>query len=461
MRRIIARVALAAALVVALTIPLAAQATPALPTPADGERVALDAVMGPAYQHAGTWYCDGVVMTGDQYLAGVAVVRPVVTIEYRTAENAFVSTQTVPVPCGVLNVYDTVIGGYYTFFHFIQNVPDGAEESKTTLAANDVPGEPGFPSRHYGIAASNAVRQAWGQNEGLSLGRTPDSEIDTTTLSSGRPTYEVWMTNNTTHTVGPLYVVGNEVQGPSSMNVAPLDTLEMQADDPEKSARLLPGETTTFTVQGLNSMLAPGNQRFYHWNLWIEAEPMPALVGTVTCGGRALSGAHVEVSGRPMAHTNASGRYGVLDVTPGIRYVGYSKPGFHSRTVEVAMLPGVDASRDVTLTTTPKFSWVNPTSVQKTYSRKRGKATYTLSATVKGDDNAPVQWIKVYLQVRKPGSSTWTNVGGYKTSTSTGKVTRTFTSTVKSTRYYRWALKSGQAGVIGSAKSSQRKVIVR
>ena len=101
-----------------------------------------------------------------------------------------------------------------------------------------------------------------------------------------------------------------------------------------------------------------------------------------------------------------------------------------------------------------------PPTSKKTYRRRHGKVKYTLAAYVKGSDKVGIAGVKVYLQSSRYGK-TWKNLGSVRTTSSTGRVDRHFISKRPSTRYYRWVVVRGQAGMSGAPKTSRQKIIVK
>jgi hypothetical protein len=191
----------------------------------------------------------------------------------------------------------------------------------------------------------------------------------------------------------------------------------------------------------------------------VEAEPLPSLSGKVSLGTTPISGATVTVFGYPAVTTAADGTYTVPELDPGSHTATYSKLGFSPQTIPVTVNSGMNTAQSVALATTPSLTR-SPSASSKTYRRKKGKAKYTLSATVKGVGGVPVGGVRVYLQTSKNGKTKWRNSGSAITSNGSGRVARPFTSKKRSTLYYRWVVPS-QTGVYATPRTSKQKIVVR
>ncbi|NTU71837.1 MAG: hypothetical protein HGB10_08475 [Coriobacteriia bacterium] len=93
-----------------------------------------------------------------------------------------------------------------------------------------------------------------------------------------------------------------------------------------------------------------------------------------------------------------------------------------------------------------------------TYTRKRGVARFTLSASIKGWGSKAVAGHYVYLQSSKTGKS-WSNTYRIKTGL-TGRASKSFKITSKRTRYYRWYVPA-KLGVCLKTYSRATKVTVK
>jgi hypothetical protein len=93
-----------------------------------------------------------------------------------------------------------------------------------------------------------------------------------------------------------------------------------------------------------------------------------------------------------------------------------------------------------------------PTASSKTYRRKRGKATYTLSAFITDTSGECVPGAAVVLQTSKNGKTGWRNTYPL-ISDSQGVAWKTITSKKKGTTYYRW--------VGGGKRTAKQKIVVK
>jgi hypothetical protein len=456
MKRVLARLLTVGLLAAILLVPSIALAGTPLPVPADGQKVAIKAWNPNVYEYpvgSGTWFLDANVGNDSTayYSGGVAVVSPHTSVQYLNDAEAVMGVETFDVPSNVMpfsivGLYPT---GYYGYIHHRLTLPSGANPTKTRLAIEVPTTDPTFPRYHYATAASTAVFTDIYWVMGA---------MDTATLLDGRVQFTLTAYNEGAVTIGPLRVHGSESYGPSTSNAYGLDSYEVVADEPAKAARLAPGESTTFTLRGLNATPATFN-RFTPWNLWVEAEPLPSLFGKVSLGGVPISGATVTVLGYPAVTTAADGTYTVPELDPGSHSATYSRAGYYPQTIPVTLNAGTNTAQNIVLTTTASLTR-SPSASSKTYRRKKGKAKYTLSATVKGLGGVPVGGVRVYLQTSKNGKTKWKNSGSAMTSSGSGKVARAFTSKKRSTLYYRWAVPS-QAGVSATPKTSKQKIVVR
>jgi hypothetical protein len=457
MKRIVARLLAVGLLAGLMLAPTLAFAEVLPPAPADGQKVALYAYTSEVYEYpagSGAWYLDYFVSNypSNYYSDGANIVDPMTSIEYLNAADAVVGVETFGVPANVMlfawQPTDTYPGNeYYRTVHHRLTPPAGAVPSKTRMAVEVPPTDPDYPKYHYGIAARAAVPG--------SLDRSP-GPVDAVTLGGGRTQFTLTVTNSTDVTVGPVQVQGSEGWGPSSSNVYFLNGYDVVANDPAKALRLGVGESTTFTVRGLRP--TPDTFLRFAVNLWAEAEPTD-LYGTVTFRGAPLAGASVTVDGYSPRTTISNGGYAMSGVVPGSHLVIFSKPGFMDSGIMVTTAPGSQISQDVAMSTYPSLTR-SPSQSTKTYTRKHGKVTYTLSATVKGIGAVPVGGVRVYLQRSTNGRTGWKNSGAALSSSAIGRVAKTFTSTKRSTYYYRWSVPA-QTGVLATPHTSTQKIVVK
>lgn len=269
MRRIIANALAVALLAGLLVVPAIAAALPA--PPADGQKVDLgpdfwDAVFYTPYDYpvgSGTWYADGTLFNWSSqiYAGGVTVLDPHTTAQYwNAAGDTVVGRETFSVGIGTMPACPADAG--YYFFHHQLTVPAGANPSLTTVAPEVPPSVLLYPKYHYGTAASTAVSPTslyhnWGA-------------IDATTLGAGRTRMKLTVRNDTANVVGPLVVSGAEKYQIGLVEY-PLDTFEIVALEPEKAARLAPGDSTTFSARGLRATPA-GATRLTPFS-WVTVAP--------------------------------------------------------------------------------------------------------------------------------------------------------------------------------------------
>jgi hypothetical protein len=456
MKRLVACLAVAGLLIGALCAP--AMALGLLAQPSDGQKVALTNWSPVIYEYpagSGAWYLDGftgnyTTDVGPIYYgptgSSVTLVDPHVTVEYRTAADAVLSRETFAVDANVIHAYGaTGHPASYRTFHHRLTLPAGASALRTRLAPEVATSDPEFPKYHFATANRSAVFQEINASWGT---------IDATTLGGGRIQRTLTVTNNTGQLVGPIRIAGRESYGPSS---AMLDSYDVTPNDPAKALLLGNGESTTFTLRGL--AVAPVSPRDPA-NSWIEAEP-PSLIGTVTWAGTPLTGVTVTPSGNyTPTRTIFNGQYaktGVVGLLAG-NGITYSKPGYDTQSRSVTIGGGATTTQDIALTVTPSIAR-SPKSSSVTYRRKKGKAKYSLSATVKGADSTPVGGIRVRLQRSVNGKTKWKTSGTY-TANSAGKVTKAFTSKNRSTTYYRWVVLP-QSGVTATPKTSRQKIRIK
>jgi hypothetical protein len=457
MKRIVARLLAVGLLAGLLVVPSLALGDVLPPAPADGQKVALYAYTSEVYQYpagSGAWYIDYFVSNypSNYYSDGANIVDPMTSIEYLNATDAVVGVETFGVAANVMlfawQPTDTYPGNeYYRTVHHRLTPPAGAVPSKTRMAVEVPPTAPDYPKYHYGIAARTAVPG--------SLDRS-FSVVDTTTLGGGRTQFTLTVTNSSDVTVGPVQVQGNEGWGPSSSNIYFLNAYEVVANDPAKALRLGVGESTTFKIRGLRP--TPDASQRFSVNLWYEAEPTD-LFGTVTFKGAPLAGVSVTVDGYSTHTTILNGGYAMSGIVPGSHMLIISKPGFMDGGALVTTGGGSEVEQDWALSTYPSLTR-SPSQSTKTYTRKHGKAVYTLSAIVKGIGSVPVGGVKVYLQRSTNGRTGWKNSGGAISSSVAGRVAKTFTSTKRSTYYYRWSVPT-QTGVLVTPHTSTQKIIVK
>ena len=114
------------------------------------------------------------------------------------------------------------------------------------------------------------------------------------------------------------------------------------------------------------------------------------------------------------------------------------KSRYVTKSAKVTVAVGGRATANVALSRDVKKASIarRPNVSTVTYTRKRGVAKYTLSATMKGWGGKVLSRRTVYLQTSKNGK-TWKSTYKLKTST-TGKASKVFKITSKQVRYYRW-----------------------
>jgi hypothetical protein len=136
-----------------------------------------------------------------------------------------------------------------------------------------------------------------------------------------------------------------------------------------------------------------------------------------------------------------------------------SKPGFMDGGALVTTGGGSEVAQNWAMSTYPSLTR-SPSASSKTYKRKHGKISYTLSATVKGIGAVPVAGVRVYLQMSTNGKTGWKNYGAVMKSNAAGHVSKKLTSTKRSTRYFRWAVPA-QIGALVTPHTSKQKIIVK
>ena len=456
MKRWIACLTVVGVLIGALCVP--AMALGLLAQPPDGQKVALTNWSELIYEYpvgSGTWYFDGITGnyttdSGPLYYeppgSSVTLVDPHITVEYRTAADAVLGRETIAINANVISAYGAADGASYRTFHHRLTLPAGADPLRTRSAPEVSPSDPEFPKYHFATANRTALYQeidaVWGT-------------IDDTTLGGGRIQRTLTVTNITGELVGPIRIAGRETYGPGG-SPPTLNSYDVTPDDPAKALLLGDGESTTFTLRGF--AVAPVLPRTPA-NSWIEAET-PSLIGTVTWAGLPLPGVTVTPWGNytPMT-TIANGQYAKVGLVgvPGGNGITFSKPGYDSQT-HWTTIGGATTTLNTAMTITPSLTR-SPTGSSKTYKRKRGRAKYTLGATVKGAGAIPMAGIRVRLQRSANGRTKWKTAGTY-TSNSAGKVAKSFSSKRRSTYYYRWVVLS-QSGVNGTPKTIKQKVRVK
>jgi hypothetical protein len=441
-----------------LVAPSSALAPP-MPAPADGQKIALEVWAPATYEYpvgSGTWYIDGHVGNtlgppyGTVYLTSINVVDPRVTVEYLNASDVVVGTETFAAEANVLQASDVDYSTSYRTFHHVQRPPAGSDPTRTRLATEVAVGDSAFPKYHYAVADRSATYGAI---------YSATATIDDTTLGGGRIQFQQQLTNNTARIVGPIRLQGGEAYGPSPADTNVLDSFAAAPNDAAAALLLGPSESTTFTVRGLRATPA-ANNRYYPWGFWAEAE-LPDLIGTVTWASHPISGATVTFPGYFTPTTTiVNGQYAKVGIAGGgsPAVVTYSKPGYNSLTVPITLSGGATVTRDVALTVTPSLTR-SPAPTTKTYKRKHGKATYTLSVTVKGTGATPIANVRVRLQRSLNGKTKWKTLLT-RPSNAAGKVSQAFVSKKRSTRYYRWVV-IAQSGVIGTPKTKAQKIRVR
>ncbi len=90
--------------------------------------------------------------------------------------------------------------------------------------------------------------------------------------------------------------------------------------------------------------------------------------------------------------------------------------------------------------------------------RKKGVARYTLAAKIRDTKGAPLAGVKVVLQMREKSSGPWVSMYS-RTSSATGRVSKTIEKRRKFTAYYRWYVPA--TGEYLSAKTLSQKVVVK
>jgi hypothetical protein len=457
MKRIVARLLAVGLLAGLLAVPALAFAGVLPSAPPDGQKVALYAYNSAVYEYpvgSGEWYLDSNISNyaSNFYSDGATVVDPMTSIQYLDSGDAVVGVDTFGVAANVMpfawQPTSSYPEGYYRTVHHRLSLPAGAVPAKTRLAIEVAPTDPEYPKYHYGIAARTAVFSELYSSVGT---------IDYTTLGDGRARFTLTVTNTSGASVGPVQVQGNEAFGPAINNTYFLNAYSVVASEPAKALRLGPGESTTFEVQGLQATPS-GQTRFTNWNLWAEAESQ-RMLGTATFRGAPLAGVTVAASGHPPVLTAADGTYVVPEMAPGACFVMFSKPGYLSFGALITVVDGTDTVQSFVMSTYPSLTR-SPSQSSKTYTRKHGKVSFTLSATVKGIGSVPVARVRVYLQMSTNGRTGWKNYGAVMTSTATGRVAKTLTSRTRSTRYFRWSVPA-QTGVLATPRTSKQKIVVR
>lgn len=163
-----------------------------------------------------------------------------------------------------------------------------------------------------------------------------------------------------------------------------------------------------------------------------------ALVGTVrTPAGAPLSGVRVALLDGQYCDSRVGGAYVIGSIKPGVRTVTLSLPYYVSYTTSFSASALGTTTLDVALTPfrlTPTIAR-SPSSSSLTYKRKKGKAKFTLAATVR-DARGGVPGASVWLQKSSNGKK-WSTLYRLKTN-SAGKVSKAFSVKKKGTTYYRW-----------------------
>lgn len=118
-----------------------------------------------------------------------------------------------------------------------------------------------------------------------------------------------------------------------------------------------------------------------------------------------------------------------------------------------SLFPGVaQSSGRSSLTRSPSASSLS-------YTRRVGRARFTLKAKLTGPAGRPVPRARVYLQTSANGTTGWRNAYALTTG-STGYASKTITVLTKRTLYYRWYAPP-RAGAYTSSVTPRQKVVVR
>jgi hypothetical protein len=265
-------------------------------------------------------------------------------------------------------------------------------------------------------------------------------------LQSGQRIYSCVYRNDSEKDIESPRLGGWELDSEGDL----VDTLCISAD-----LKIPPKGLWATEVAGSMSDTRPGTVK-----MSCEALPIVGgrLNGTVTSGGVALLGAVVSGSGFSV-EARYNGAYECRSIAPGLQTVSYSHPGYLTQAYPVTITLGGRATKDVELIVSPSLAR-SPSGASKSYRRRRGKAKYSLAATVRGADGFPVGGVKVVLQRSKNGRTRWASEGAALRSDENGRVSRTLVSKKKSTVYYRWAVVR-QPGVNGTPRTSRQRIAVR
>lgn len=185
-----------------------------------------------------------------------------------------------------------------------------------------------------------------------------------------------------------------------------------------------------------------------------------SVSGTLKDGSAAIAGATVRIAGKS-ATTASNGSFKISGISRGTYTYTLSKSAYYTKTGTVVVGPGKSVTLNQSLSrNVPKASISrSPSKSSLTYKRKKGKARFTLSATMRGWNNTKLTKRVVYLQTSKNGKTGWKNT--YKlTTNSSGKASKSFKVKKKGTVYYRWYVPA-KSGMNKSTTSSKQKVRVK
>ena len=168
--------------------------------------------------------------------------------------------------------------------------------------------------------------------------------------------------------------------------------------------------------------------------------PGGAIVGVAhdAVSGKPLAGVLAKLTDGPVAVSGASGAYTIGLAKPGTRTLTFSKPHYSVVATSFALSMGATSTVGVSLVPTLLTPTLkrSPSASSLTYSRKKGVAKFTLSATL-SDGLGAAPGTGVWLQKRTSSKKKWTTL--YKLTTNPrGNVSKAFAVKKKGTTYYRW-----------------------
>jgi hypothetical protein len=178
----------------------------------------------------------------------------------------------------------------------------------------------------------------------------------------------------------------------------------------------------------------------------------------IASGAAALSGASVSVDGVEATKTASDGTYSLSDLALGLHTLKFSAVGFVPYSQEFAIDDADSLTIDRALTTQPVVPTKpvitrTPAKSSLVYRRKHGRASFSLSATVRDTRGARLGGVLLLLERSYDGKH-WSKTYRIMTNAS-GVATKKLYADKKQKMYYRWVVRPTSTHLSVSTKSQK------